>query len=108
MKVSQAKIRDFLKKQLSTNSNWALRGLVRIYERQTADEQAVMRTEVVNGVGFTGCDAEILSSFAEQYKRRGTLSEKQMVLVFKKMPRYWKQISSLIPKETIEQLVISN
>jgi len=105
MKISQAKIKDFFKKQLSTNPQWALRGLVRIYERQTIGEQMDKTTNVLNGVGFSGADAEILSSFAEQYRRKGNLSEKQMALVFKKMPRYWRQLASLVPMEKIELLM---
>ena len=108
MNVTQNQIRDFFKKQLASNSNWALRGLVRIYERQTMDEQASKVTRETNGVGFSGIDAEILSSFAEQYQRRGSLSEKQMTILYKKMPRYWKQLSSLVPEEKIEELIYAN
>jgi hypothetical protein len=86
---------------LATNASWALRGLIKIYERQTSNEQASGNTSELNSVGFSGCDAEILSSFATQYLSRGTLSPKQMVLVFKKLPRYSKQIISCIPVDKL-------
>jgi len=105
MKVTKKQIIDFVKSQLRNNDAWVLRGLTRIYEFQTADEQAVGRTHNLNGVGFSGCDAEILSSFAVQYTKRGTLSPKQMDLLRKKMVRYHKQIASLIPEDTLLALV---
>ena len=32
--------KEFIKKQLATNPAWAVKGLVKIYTLQTADEQA--------------------------------------------------------------------
>jgi hypothetical protein len=84
-----------IREQLGTSAAWALRGLVRIYANQTADEQAVGTTKHHNDIGFTGADAEILTSFAQQYERRGSLSPKQMGLLFKKMPKYAKQLESV-------------
>ena len=46
-----------------------------------------------NGIGFSGPDAEILSSFAQQYQRRGTLSPRQMNLLRRKMPSYASQVA---------------
>jgi len=108
MKVTQKQIRSFLKKQLSTNEAWALRALVRIHEFQTMDEQAAGVTREANSVGFSGCDAEFLTSLTRQYLTRGSLSPKQMGFVFKKMPRYWGQIKGLIPAEKLNQLVESD
>lgn len=106
MKVTQSSVKSFLKNKLATDKAWALRGLVRIYERQTASEKSTQNTHELNGIGFSGCDAEILSSFAEQYGRRGDLSEKQMALVFRKLPRYWNQIRSLIDPKVLDVLVV--
>lgn len=105
MKITKKQIVEFVKNQLAHNDAWTLRGLVRIYEFQTADEKAVGRTHNLNGIGFSGCDAEILSSFAVQYNSRGSLSPKQMDLLRKKMVRYHKQIASLIPEDTLATLV---
>lgn len=104
MKVTKEQVKTYIKTKLATDKVWALRGLQRIWEHQTADEQYSQRTHNLNGVGFSGCDAEILSSFVTQYQRRGTLSEKQMTIVFKKMPRYWKQILDMISEDKLEEL----
>lgn len=84
-----------LKERLRSNAEWALRALIRIYEYQTADEQLCGHTREHNHVGFSGVDGELLSSFAEQYQKKGYLSKKQMALVFKKMPKYAKQLDGI-------------
>ena len=39
-----------------------------------------------------GADAEFLTSLAQQYERKGDLSEKQMNILYKKMPKYAGQL----------------
>ena len=77
---------------LRTNDRALARGIVAIYKRQTASEQASEATLQDNGVGFTGCDAHILSSFAKQVQKGWTLSIKQNAIARNKMPKYWKQL----------------
>jgi hypothetical protein len=99
-------IKDYIKSQLATNPAWAIRALVKIYERQTLDEQSSGITKEDNGVGFSGVDANILSSFATQVNNGRNLSPKQMAIVYKKMPRYWKQVASLIPADKMDAMVV--
>jgi hypothetical protein len=96
--------KDFIKNQLATNPTWAVKALVKIYERQTIDEQNSQTTKENNGIGFNGLDANILSSFAEQVNKGRNLSVKQMTIVYKKMPRYWKQVASLIPSDKLIEI----
>lgn len=96
--------KDFIKNQLATNPTWAVKALVKIYERQTIDEQNSQSTKENNGIGFNGLDANILSSFAEQVNKGRNLSVKQMTIVYKKMPRYWKQVASLIPDDKLTEI----
>jgi hypothetical protein len=107
-KVTQAQIKTFLKKKLSTDEAWALRGLTRIHEFQTLSEQSAGITHEANSVGFSGCDAEFLTSLTRQYLTRGSLSQKQIGFVFKKMPRYWGQIKGLIPEDKLIALVLAD
>jgi len=58
----------------------------------------------LNGIGFSGVDSEILSSFAVQVNNGRNLSAKQMAIVYKRMPRYHKQIASLIPAEKLAEI----
>ena len=84
-----------IRSKLSSDEGWALKGLMRIYSHQTSDEQASQSTRVHNNIGFTGADAEILSSFAEQVNKGRVLSVKQMAIVFKMMPKYARQLENV-------------
>lgn len=105
MKITKNLIKSFLKHKLATNEAWALRAMVRVYECQTSNEQCTDSTNELNGVGFSGADAEFLSSLTKQYKTRGSLSPKQMTFVHKKMPRYWGQVSVFIGDDKVKELV---
>ena len=90
--MSKKALVEQLRLRLASNDRWALRALLRIYQNQTADEQTRDTTLERNGIGFTGPDAEILSSFARQYQRRGCLSPKQMTILHRRIPAYARQI----------------
>ena len=92
-KITKAELVGFLKRMLSTNQKWATSALIRIYDNQTLDEQSRGETYHQNGVGFAGCDAQMLTSFAKFYKSRGFLTEKQMTYVFRKMSKYANQLT---------------
>lgn len=100
MKYSELKTKKekvaFVKQMLASNPAWAVRGLLKIYEFQTEAEQRVGETTEDNGVGFSGCDAHILSSFAEQIKKGRQMSEKQLEMIYKKMPRYSRQLVNIV------------
>lgn len=96
--------KNYLKNQLATNPAWAIKALVKLYSYQTACEQAAGYTEENNGVGFSGVDSEILSSFAVQINKGRTLSQKQMVIVYRKLPRYWKQVAGFIPADKLAEI----
>ena len=82
-----------LKERLATDDRWAPRALSVVYRNQTADERATQQTIEHNGIGFSGPDAEILSSFAQRFQRRGVLSPKQMNVLRRKMPSYASQVA---------------
>ena len=93
-----------LKDKLSTDYKWAITGCVRIFEYQTAEEQNMEATVEDNGVGFTGADGDILSSFAKQINnKRFVGSEKQMTILFKKMPKYARQLDVIAQSKLEEQ-----
>jgi len=85
-----------IRTRLSSNVKWAARGVVRIFENQTHDEQNVEETRESNGIGFTGADANILSSFAKQVMKGRTMSAKQNAILLKKMPKYAGQLQRMV------------
>jgi len=102
--TKKVKVR-YLKSRLGCDPNWAKRALFLIWSRQTAVEKESQITSDENGVGFGKFDAEILSSFAEQLSDSGSLSPKQMNVLFRRIPRYWKQILSMIDQSKLEALI---
>jgi hypothetical protein len=90
--VNKSLIKRYFKTRLSTSPRWAINGMLIIYGKQTLSEQATDQTHENNSVGFSGVDAEIMSSFSKQVQSGRTLSPKQMAIVFKKMPKYWEQL----------------
>jgi acid phosphatase class B len=107
-KITKKAMAEFLKTKLSTDEKWAVNALLKIYARQTASEQIAGVTAELNGVGFSGKDSVILSSFAKFYQTKNFLSPKQMSYVFKLVPRYWKQIFDISDKDKLIALVEKN
>ena len=108
MKITKKLQKEFLQEKLSNNTQWAQKGLIRIYEHQTEDEQSHGDTHNLNGVGFNGVDGYILSSFSKQLIKNGYLSSKQMAIVFKKMKKYWKQILVLSDEQKMNELILKS
>lgn len=93
--ASQADAKRKIQALLDANDRAVVRAVAVLYERQTASEQAIGGTTDANGVGFSGVDGDLLSSFAMYIRRTGTLSEKQMVFARKKVRKYWKQLAEI-------------
>lgn len=92
---TQAEIKASIQHLLDTNDRAVVRGLVRIYERQTQSEKAAHTTTESNGVGFTGVDADFLTSLAEKAIKYGSLTPNQLFYARKKVKKYWKQLAEV-------------
>ena len=90
--TSKAQLVSMLKTQLATRPQQAIKGLMCIYANQTESEQSSGIVISNNGIGFVHVDSEILTSFAKQFEERGSLSEKQLAILYKKMPKYAGQL----------------
>lgn len=103
---SKAQRQEWLRQKLATDPSWAVRALKALYKQQTDAEKQDASTHDENGVGFSGNDAEILSSFASRViaweetapaNRLYTspLSPRQMEVLLKRIKRYAGQLLSL-------------
>lgn len=92
-----------IRHNLTTSDRWLTRGLIAIYNQQTADEQNAQTTAYHNNMGFGAIDAEILSSFAQQYITTGYLTVKQLEITRKKMIKYAGQLYCLANNNLIAQ-----
>lgn len=72
------------------------RALLFLYSRQTADEQESQHTAHNNGMGFSGIDAEFLSSVAQGIIKYGSMTPKQAVHVQRRLVRYSGQLLLMI------------
>jgi hypothetical protein len=88
---NKAKIQELL----AESDQAVIKGLVRIYQRQTEEEKVFKNAIEHNGIGFSGIDSDILAKFAEFYLEKGYLSPKQMAITRNKMKKYWKQLLQL-------------
>ena len=91
--------KELIKEKLETDDKWLSRGLLAIYERQTADEKSSEATKHHNGIGFNKVDAGFLTSLAESLKKYGTLTPKQILYCRKKLVKYCGQLEKIARKE---------
>jgi len=84
-----------MKGTLAKNKKIAVQALLTLNRLQTESEKSLGVALKANGVGFSGYDAPILSSFALQLALRGSLSPKQMGVVHRILPRYASQLLKL-------------
>ncbi len=92
--------KEKIQKLLTTNNIMVERSLLILYSRQTRDERLTEHTTCKNDMGFNGCDAKLLTSFAKQIKENKynkpegqRLSFKQMIWARRKIQKYSKQLA---------------
>lgn len=85
---TKSRIQALLKK----SDKAVLRALIVVYQNQTPQEQHDASTIENNGAGFTGIDADILTSFVEFYEHAGFLTTSQLAIARNKMGKYWRQL----------------
>ena len=83
---------------LAASNKAVVRAVLVVYRNQTEYERVCQATQENNGVGFSGVDAEILSSYAEFYLKTGFLTPKQVAIARNKIKKYWRQILGEIEK----------
>ncbi len=108
---------EFIIEKLRNDDRWALRALEIVTNNQTAGEFSVDRTTEQNGIGFNGTDAKTLTGIFKFYMNRVsfashrndtrpvTVTEAQMGVLHKRMPKYWKQILNASDSEKLHKLV---
>lgn len=93
--MSRVWTEDEIKILVQTNDKVLYGALKRLYAEQTADEQSAGETHHHNGAGFNGADSRFLSSVSEFLLKNGFLTEKQKIVVRKKLVKYNRQLTRL-------------
>ena len=85
------------------HDDYVIGALIRIYSFQTVDEQEWEKTSYRNDMGFNGTDAKIMTRIAKYYGKKHWMSDKQLALVKRKIPKYWGQLinTSIYPMPSI-------
>lgn len=84
-----------IKALLENNNEFVCRALKKLYERQTEEEQNGNHTDERNGVGFNRIDAEFMTSVAKYLIEYGSLTDKQLFYVRKKIMKYAGQLTKI-------------
>jgi len=103
--ITKKVIKEYIQSKLKSDDRWAKKALITIYNYQTAEEKATEESRVHNNIGFTGYDAEFLSKLAFQLKHKHFLSKKQMDILHKMMPKYWRQIMEASNQDKLHELI---
>jgi hypothetical protein len=90
--------KEFIQSKLSTDVKWIERGIVVLYNLQTQDEKESTETKWENGVGYNSSDSRYLTYCAKWIMKGNKLSGQHLDKCSKKLPKYWKQIQSIILK----------
>ena len=95
----------YLKYKLSTDKRWCLRALEVIFDKQTEEEKRDNVTKSFNRMGFTSFDAEILTNICLFYLKNGFISNKQLAICLKVMPKYAKQLLNYTNINDLERIM---
>lgn len=87
-------IKDW-KRRIGSDNRWAFRAALAIYNRQTESEKAKGRNEVVNGMGFSRVDCQIITQIViSSWHRR--LSPRELGVLKGRMPKYAGQLYRMV------------
>ena len=78
--------------KLREDGRWIRRGVLVLFNRQTSSEQAVGRTHVRNGRGFTAFDAPLMTRVAKAFQAKQQVSRDDWIQLKKRMPKYAGQL----------------
>lgn len=100
-KITQDAKVTYIRAMITTDAKWTERAVLALYARQTADEQSAKVTSHHNQMGFSGVDAEWMSSMAEwigkSRRAEGSrLSPKQLQITQRKIGKYARQLLTII------------
>ena len=99
---------EFIRRKLGTVGSKALATLKMLYRNQTAMERAFrgQMLEEKNGRGFTAFDSPLLTSLAEQFITNKRLSDRQLQILFQKMPKYARQFLEVADNSSLHEAIM--
>jgi len=95
--------KEVIQEKLSTDIRWIERSLVKLYERQTREEQTTKETITENGVGFNSSDSRYLTYCSQWVLSGRSLSRHHIDKCGGKLKKYWKQIQDEIVQHNLKR-----
>jgi hypothetical protein len=95
-RIKSTYTKEFIQEKLMTEVRWVERSLVKLYERQTRDEQISRETICENGIGFNSSDSRYLTYCSQWILKGNPLNEKHFIKCGSKLKKYWRQIQECI------------
>ena len=87
--------KEVIANALAGNREFRMRALLKLYSRQTADEQIQQTVSHNNGKGFRSCDARFLTSLSESAIKYNRLTDKQDAVLARKIKVYAGQLTDI-------------
>ena len=91
MKIAAQKVKELMFR----SPEFVVKSLLTLYGMQTGTEQQGRTTQELNRLGFNKFDADVLSDISQRYYKFRYLTDKQILLIRKKIIKYRKQLTSL-------------
>lgn len=80
---------------IEKNNIFVEKCIIKIYERQTADEQENSSTEHNNGIGFSGVDAKTMTYYANYILSGRHLTGEHLEKARKRIKKYKRQLTEI-------------
>jgi hypothetical protein len=80
--------------------------IIKIFERQTADEQENSTTEHNNGIGFSGVDAKTMTYYAKYIKSGRHLTGEHLEKARQRIKKYKRQLTEIANNSTSEKAAV--
>lgn len=90
--LNDKQLKVYIADKIETDNLWLRRGLLAIYQRQTAEEKSSGSTLAHNGRGFSATDAGFCTDIAMRLEDGAVLSYKQLLVIRKIMRKYVGQL----------------
>ena len=91
-----------IRMRLQYDDEFAIKCLLKLYEKQEQDEQLIMDATHRNGVGFNKQDSFQLSAIANLAVKGVEISNRNLETLHELMPKYAKQLSRYLTDEEVE------
>lgn len=87
--------------KLMQDDEFLFSALLKLFERQTGDEQSDRITKEHNGVGFNKTDSPVLTAYALRLKQKKSLDIHDVVETRVRMVKYCGQLSRYFTEEEV-------